>query len=447
MMTVPGFSAVSRATSCLWNLASIDHGSAPKLYLAPLIKPPRPVSACACQGASTTTTPATTARITLPSMIDPHVPESAGSRPRTVPRRPRFGPSVKQPSWPASADLPTPVTSRTQSPASDGPGPSSSSLGLARRHDLFRQAAGQLRQTVMAVGEGADPGSRRTQLDNEIADLGLGHVGLDRVPAGPAFAGIESEELAAAAGNDLIDPRRCLAGHMQVDMNDRLEQNRLTLVHAVRHGHAGRRLEGHFRGIDAVVAAVRQVDLDVDHREAERPVLHVFDDAGLDRGDILLGHHAAGDRVAEQEAFAPGPRGNLDHDVAELAVSARLLLVTAAHLHALADRLLIGDVTRLRAGIDAEFPGKALECDPEMHLALAPQHHFVGFLVVIEAQRGILLHQLGDRAGELDLVLAVGDRDGEAVDGIGGRRADELPGLALDGRYGLARLDVLKAAK
>ena len=42
----------------------------------------------------------------------------------------------------------------------------------------------------------------------------------------------------------------------------------------------------------------------------------------------------------------------------------------------------------LRAGIDAEFPGKALERHPEMHLALAPQHHFVGFLVVLKAQRG-----------------------------------------------------------
>src|SRR4029453_7912096 len=81
-----------------------------------------------------------------------------------------------------------PVASRTQAVASGG-------LRLAARHDLLRQAAGQLRQTIMAVGEGADPGSRRAQFDDEIADLGLGHVGLDRVPAGPAVTGIESEEL------------------------------------------------------------------------------------------------------------------------------------------------------------------------------------------------------------------------------------------------------------
>src|SRR4029450_4433242 len=90
-----------------------------------------------------------------------------------------------------------PVGSRTQAVASGG-------LGLAGRHDLLRQAAGQLRQTIMAggaragpprqtimaVGEGAAPGSRRAQFDDEIADLGLGHVGLDRVPAGPAVTGI-----------------------------------------------------------------------------------------------------------------------------------------------------------------------------------------------------------------------------------------------------------------
>src|SRR5690348_18230921 len=46
-----------------------------------------------------------------------------------------------------------------------------------------------------------------------------------------------------------------------------LEQHRLALRHAVGHGHARRRLEGHFRGVDAVIAAVGEIDVDVDHRE------------------------------------------------------------------------------------------------------------------------------------------------------------------------------------
>jgi hypothetical protein len=49
----------------------------------------------------------------------------------------------------------------------------------------------------------------------------------------------------------------------------------------------------------------------------------------LDRRDPLAGHGAAGDLVVELETLAARQRLDLDDDVAELAVAARLLLVAA----------------------------------------------------------------------------------------------------------------------
>ena len=96
----------------------------------------------------------------------------------------------------------------------------------------------------------------------------------------------------------------------------------------------------------------------------------------------------------------------------------------------------------------AELPVQALERHPEMHLALAPQYHLVGFLIVIEPQRRVLLHQLGDGAGELHLVLAVGDRDGKAIDaGSDGTERTSWRRLALRRRHRLAGLNILEPAQ
>ena len=50
-----------------------------------------------------------------------------------------------------------------------------------------------------------------------------------------------------------------------------------------------------------------------------------------------------------------------------------------------------------------------------MHLALAPQHHFLRLGIVHDGDRGILLEQLVQRLAELDVVLALlgGDRERE----------------------------------
>ena len=49
--------------------------------------------------------------------------------------------------------------------------------------------------------------------------------------------------------------------------------------------------------------------------------------------------------------------------------------------------------------------------DPQMHLALPPQHDVVGARVVDHGQRGIFLVEPQQRLAELDVVLAVGRRE------------------------------------
>ena len=79
-----------------------------------------------------------------------------------------------------------------------------------------------------------------------------------------------------------------------------------------------------------MIRAVDQRHRDIDHRETQRPFLQVIDDALLDRGNEIARHDAAVDLVLEDEAGAARQRLDLEHDIAELAVTAGLPLVAAA---------------------------------------------------------------------------------------------------------------------
>ena len=92
--------------------------------------------------------------------------------------------------------------------------------------------------------------------------------------------------------------------------------------------------------------------------------------AGLDGREILPGHGAAVHALGEGEALAAPARRDLQHHVAELAVPARLLLVTAAHRHLVADRLAIGDRRLCHFDRDAEARLQTLQRDAQMHFAL-----------------------------------------------------------------------------
>ena len=123
-------------------------------------------------------------------------------------------------------------------------------------------------------------------------------------------------------------------------------------------------------------------------------------------------------------------RLDVEHDVAELAVAARLLLVAPALHDRLLDGLAIADARAPPLDRDAETVGEPFGRDPQMHLALPPHDHLVGLRIVDDDERRVLLDELVEGKAELDVVLALfrRDRDGEHA-GIRGDGRDGGVGL------------------
>ena len=134
------------------------------------------------------------------------------------------------------------------------------------------------------------------------------------------------------------------------------------------------------------------------------------DHALFHRADIVARHRAADHLFVKLETGAARHRLDFQHDVAELAVAAGLLLVAAALGDRLADGLLVTDRGRMRFDVDAEAVAQPLQRDAQMHLALPPQHDVVGPRIVDHGQRRIFLVQPHQRLAELDVVLAIGGR-------------------------------------
>src|SRR5689334_25273901 len=111
-------------------------------------------------------------------------------------------------------------------------------------------------------------------------------------------------------------------------------------------------------------------------------MLERIDHALFDRRDVVSRHDAAGNAVLELEAVAARQRLDFKHHIAELAVTAGLLLVTATLRDRLADGLAVTHGGRPRRNRHHEALGKTFGCDPKVHFALSPDHHFVAFRVV-----------------------------------------------------------------
>ena len=85
---------------------------------------------------------------------------------------------------------------------------------------------------------------------------------------------------------------------------DRLEQHRLALGQRLLDGEPAGRAERDLGGVDRMVGAVEQRRLDIDHREAERPLHQRVAHAIFDGAEILPWHHAAMDLLVELHARA-----------------------------------------------------------------------------------------------------------------------------------------------
>src|SRR5690606_38432790 len=115
-------------------------------------------------------------------------------------------------------------------------------------------------------------------------------------------------------------------GRHDLDLHDRLEEDRVGERGGLLEGEGARDLEGDVARVDGVIRAVVALGLEVDDGETgEDPAPGRLLDPLVDGGDELAGDDAAHDRVDEVVPLASAPRAEADPAVAELASSARLL--------------------------------------------------------------------------------------------------------------------------
>ena len=128
------------------------------------------------------------------------------------------------------------------------------------------------------------------------------------------------------------------------------------LLGAFAEAHAAGDLERHLAGVDVVVRAVEQRDLDVDHRVAgDDAVFHLLLHALVDGRNVFARHDAADDLVDELVAGARLLRLDAQHDVAVLAAAAGLAHELAFLLDRFANRLAVGDLRLADVGLDLEL--------------------------------------------------------------------------------------------
>src|SRR5215218_7206171 len=160
-----------------------------------------------------------------------------------------------------------------------------------------------------------------------------------------------------AAGVEVADHvAHELLRQRDLDPHERLEDDRAGLLDGILDGHRGRDLERHLGRVDLVVRAIEDGDLDVDHRVARvDPRVQGLADPHVDRAHVLARDRATDDLVDELVALALLVRLGGEHDVAELALAARLALEQAVAVRGPADGLAIRDLGLPDVGRDLEL--------------------------------------------------------------------------------------------
>ena len=150
---------------------------------------------------------------------------------------------------------------------------------------------------------------------------------------------------------------------------------------------------------------------------------------GVDRGDVLLRDHPAGDLVHELVAPARAGRLEADHHVAVLAPAAGLADVALLDLlDRLADGLPVGHLGLAHVGVDPELAQHPVDQHLEVELAHARDDGLAGLLVGVDPEGRVLLGQGLEGLGQLVLVVLGLGLDGHVDDRLG-----ELERLEDDG--------------
>src|SRR5689334_12815217 len=130
---------------------------------------------------------------------------------------------------------------------------------------------------------------------------------------------LDAVDAATAPAQVTADVSLKFVGGNVFHLHDRLEQDRFALLETIFHGEDRGELERQFVRIDVVVAAVNDVDFDVDYGIAtEDAIQDGFLDTLLNRGDVLTRNNTANNLVFDDQARATTSRTDIDFDVTVL---------------------------------------------------------------------------------------------------------------------------------
>jgi hypothetical protein len=199
---------------------------------------------------------------------------------------------------------------------------------------------------------------------------------LDSIPLHAAAAAVE---VAHERAGELV-------GRLDFDLHDGLEQTGLALLHGIFEGEAAGGLEAELVGIDVVVGAVEDGDLEVDDGVAgEIAARGRLDDALFDGGDEIARDCAAEDFVGEFESGSARLRLHADFAVAELAVAAGLLFVAAVGLGLAANGFEVGNLGRLERDFSVVALFEAADDGLDVRLAGAGDEELVGLRIAVRS--------------------------------------------------------------
>src|ERR1035437_711573 len=236
-------------------------------------------------------------------------------------------------------------------------------------HDLFGHRTRRLFVAREVHAKRCAALGARTHVGGIAEHLGERHHCLDHLRPG---AMLDALDAAAAAAQVADDGAHVLLGHDHFHRHYRLQQYRAGFSRGFLERHRASDLEGHFVGIDIVIAAVVERGLHVHHFVAgENAAFHGFLDALIHRLDKFLGDHAAHHVVDKFVALARQVRLQPNADVAVLAAATSLANVFALRLCLLADGFAIGDLRLADIGLHVELAHHAIDEDFQVKLAHA----------------------------------------------------------------------------
>ena len=180
------------------------------------------------------------------------------------------------------------------------------------------------------LGDLADKGGKVSHLSH--GDLSLNYLNA-------VTCGVHAHNSAAALVYLAHNVAHVAVGHCSLKRADGLKERRHSVGDTVLISQRSGCLEGHFRGVNGVVGTVVQGSLDTNGGIArEHALVDCFAQTLFNSGEEVLGNRAADYALCKLEAVGI-IRLELDPNVAELAVTAGLLLVTTLSADLLADGL------------------------------------------------------------------------------------------------------------